>query len=579
MITKLAGTLFGVAILMAAGSAFAAPAISTFRIHSGDNAGRAYPGEDEYRNNNDQLGAGAEHARCNVIPNAEGGPRVMCIATASYTDIPNSPVTDRIQGLCTSHRLDPQQGLVQTAMKYVSQNDGDEYQNYHSPSVVPIFGGTAAVLHYNYDPDNNTELYAQIVTPDCEILKDQTKIFEQNNDNVLGQATNPVVVYDSPTEARITVCGIGNGNGNDDAWCVGTRATNNNGTYTLERYFAKVVENEEERSRIAFAATPIPDHIFECAAVGNTQPPNRGVRCSLLNTAPDVPNENRVVWRQYIEQREGEIYRTTPSVAPILAPDGSPTDTFVVSYVEVDTSDRNGRREKGATFLKTVPVKVTLDQLEMLDTPKYDMVGFGDQAHQTACGGFWGPNAEPVGFVLQGSIVGSVTGVGRVAVLGYDTTNRRAVTKEELVYTDSSDMGWISQYYGNNPNTPQGRNHSYCMMVANPGYGVAGGFQPEVKQFLFVANTSRNLRVDGTAEDKLAYDLVLIPAVVPQAEDPDPTPEPDPDPDPTPEPEPTPDPDDSGAQVGGCSTTGNAGAGSLLLLGLAFGLIRRRRAQ
>jgi hypothetical protein len=218
-------------------------------------------------------------------------------------------------------------------------------------------------------------------------------------------------------------------------------------------------------------------------------------------------------------------------------------------------------------------VKVGLDDLEILETPKYDRVGFGDQAHQNACGGYWGPDATPAAFIIQGSIVGSVTGAGKLSVLAYDAVNRTHDMIEELVYVDSSDTGWISQYYGNNPNTPQGRNHQFCMMVRNPGYGLQGGFQAEVEQFLFIANTGRKLRDNGQPQDKLAFDLVLVPAVIPSAGEPDPTP----DPDPTPEPEPEPEPEEPGAQVGGCAAGGGSSGGLLLLLALAA-VARRRRA-
>jgi hypothetical protein len=574
MTTKLAGTFVGAAIALISGTAMA-QGIYTLNVHSGDASGRYYENEEGDRNNNDQLGAGNEHVRCNLMKAASGGPRIMCVGTGSYTDIPGSPVTDRIQTLCSSHRLDAQLGLVQTAFRYVTANRGDEYQNGHAPVAAPIFGGTMMAVYYNYDPDNNTNLYGKILGPDCEEMSGQTLLLSKNNDNVLGHASNPVVVYDSPTETRLGSCGIGNGNGRDDMWCLGVRATNNGGTYALETYFDKSVEAEEERSRPAVEGTNIPDHIFECSAVGNTQPPNRGTRCALVNTAPDTPNDQRVVWRQYIQEREGRIYATTPAIAAIKNPDGSFTGEYVVNYVEVNTEDRNGR-EKGETALKTVPVKVTLGGLEMIDTPRYDQAGFGDQAHQTACSVNWGPEGKSATMVLQGSIVGSVTGVGRASVIEYDAITRKTNLADEIVFGDSFDTGWISQYYGNNPNTPQGRNHGFCMMVDNPGFGIEGGFEPTVKQFVFVANTPRKLRLDGTAEAKLAYELVLIPAVIP-GEDPGPTPDPDPEPDPEPEPDPV-DPDDAGAQIGGCSAGGGAGAGSLLLLGFAVALIRRRRA-
>lgn len=577
MTTKLVSVTFGATVLLAAGSAFA-QGIYTLEVHNGDNAGRAYANEDQRRNNNDQEGAGTEHVRCNLIKGAADGPRVMCMGTASYTDIPGSPVQDRIQGLCTSHRLDATLGLVQTGMRYVTSNFGDEYQNAHAPVVVPVFDGTAAAVYYNYDPDNNTELYGKILGPNCEELSGQTLLLAKQNDNVLGHASNPVVVFDSPTETRLGSCGIGNGNGRDDMWCIGVRATKNAaGEVSLATYFDKSVEQEEERSRPVVVETNIPDTILECAAVGNNQPPDRGTRCSLVSTAPNTPNDQRVIWRKYIEEREGQIYRTTPSVSPVLGPDGKVTSNYIVTYVEVDTRNRNGR-SKGRTSLKTVPISISADNLTMLDTPKYDMVGAGDQAHQHSCSGQWGPNAEPTVFVMQGSVVGSVTGVGRTAMLSFDAVTKKAKLNDELVFADSYDTGWISQYYGNNPNTPQGRNHGFCMMVDNPGFGLATGFQPTVKQFLMVANTGRKLRSTGVAQDKLAFDLILVPAVVPtEASNPNPDPEPDPEPDP--DPAPTPDPETPGTQLGGCSTGGSSSGGSLLLLGLGLAFtIRRRRA-
>ncbi len=579
MTTKLAGTFVGAAIALAAGSALAdAPAIWTLEVHNGDNAGRAYPGENQRRTNHNQLGAGAEHVRCNLIPNAPGGARVMCMATASYTDIPNSPVTDRIQGLCSSFKVDAQQGLVQTAMKYVTDNVGQDWRNAHAPVVAPAFNGTAAIVLYNYRPNgaNNTNLYGKVLGPDCQELTQQTLIFSNQNDNVLGQASDPVVEADAADDTRFGDCGIGNGNGDDANWCLGLEAKKDAaGNVTLSRYFAKIVENEEERSRPSVLLTPIPDTLLQCAAVGNAQPPDRGMRCSLVSTAPNTPNNQRVIWRKYVQQRQGNIYATTPAVASINDASGKPTGKYIVSYVEVDTTNRNGR-SKGKTSIKTVPVEVTPTDLNILDTPQYNQVGGGDQAHQAACAGYYGPNAEPVGFIIQGSIVGSTTGVGRLNVLGIDTATNKAVPKDEIVFADSYDTGWISQYYGENPNTPQGRNHGFCMSIDNPGYHVSGGFQPSVKKFLFVANTPRNLRTDGTPQDKLGFDLVLVPTVSDEAGGPNPNPDPTPTPDPMPDPNPT--PGDSGAQVGGCQASGAAGAGTILLLGAVFIAIRRRRA-
>jgi hypothetical protein len=581
MTTKLAGTLIGAAIALAAGAAFAGPSgIYTMSVHRGDNAGRAYPYEDADRYNYDQVGAGIEHLRCNYLANADGGPRVMCAGTASYTDIPGSPVTDRIQVLCSSFKVDPVMGLQQTALKYITANNGRDWRNGHSPIVMPALNGKVAAIAYNYRPQNsnNTQFYGKVIGPNCEELTDQTLLFARDNDDVLGMANNGIVLADAADNSRLGVCGIGNGNGQDDGWCLGLQVTNTGGTYAISRYFAKSVVANEERSRMTVMPLSTPDRLMYCAAEGNSQPPDRGVRCGVIDTNPNTPNDNRILFRKYIQERQGDIYVASPAVAPIMNADGSPSDNFVVTYVEVDASDRHGR-SKGQTAIKTLAVHISDSDVELIETPKYDMVGQGDQAHQAACGGFYGPDAKPVAFEIEGALSGSVTGVGRTAVIGYDSTLRKSTTLDSIVFADSQDSGWLSQYYGENPNTPQGRNHAFCMMLDNPGYAMTGGFESDVKKFLLVANTSRNLRADGSPEDKLAFDLVLVPAVVPQGTNPDP--QPDPNPDPGTDPDPTPTPDDSGAQVGGCSTSGSSSGGTLLLLGaaVAITIVRRKRAE
>ena len=86
-----------IAVALLAGSALAAFAgaaraqgIYSLEVHDGDNAGTAYAFEEAYRNNNEQLGAGMEHARCNVLRNAPG-------ATPSASPPRDWPTTRRGQ--------------------------------------------------------------------------------------------------------------------------------------------------------------------------------------------------------------------------------------------------------------------------------------------------------------------------------------------------------------------------------------------------------------------------------------------------------------------------------------------------
>ena len=141
MSTKLAGTFVGAAIALMASAAFA-QGIYTLTVSDGDNAGRAYPGENEYRFNNDQEGAGMEHVRCNLIPNAPGGARVMCVGTGSYTDIPGSPVNDRIQVL-SERAVGPKERCL-----LVRVGDTD--------ILVGVASGSVNTLHV-FPPGSNTE--------------------------------------------------------------------------------------------------------------------------------------------------------------------------------------------------------------------------------------------------------------------------------------------------------------------------------------------------------------------------------------------------------------------------------------
>ena len=133
-------------------------------------------------------------------------------------------------------------------------------------------------------------------------------------------------------------------------------------------------------------------------------------------------------------------------------------------------------------------------------------------------------------------------------------------------------------------------------MVDNPGYAQTGAFQPDVKSFILVANIYHKDHAgqctpdptkgtnNGTCGGKNAFGMVLIPS---QADATKPPANPD---DPTPT-----DPtaggtggtggsgsnggSDPGTTLGGCSTTGGAGACTLMLLGLAVVLVRRRRSN
>lgn len=574
-------------------AAFAAAPIHVFEVHNGDNAGRKW--ENNNPQNNDQRGAGLEHGKCSALKTADGKPRIVCIGTASYTDISNAQQVNiantRIQGLCAAYDFDAVAGLKPVVMKYISKNNSPDYQNYHKVWTTPVLDGTAVLSMYGYDPNGvNTATYAQVIGPNCENLLGQefaqTQIIAKNNDNVGGVTGMPMLksgpstaasTFDSPTRSQRIFTVIGNGNGTDDGWLLRVDVKKTGDKVTAQKAFDLSIVNNEERSRAECVPTANGDEVTCCWAEGNTQPPNDGVRCGLINVSDAPPNGQRILWKKYIKQKTGNLYYSTPSLQNVTGPDGSPTSQVMLSYVQVDTTGRNGRT-KGKTTQYTVPFKVAATGPTMTDEPKTNLFGIGDGAHPGICGTLYGKEKQFAGFLINPTITDG--GVASGAMIGLDAAGKIKPMKAYDLGVSVAG-GWISQYYGQNPNTPQGRTyHPACDMVSNPGFGVQGGFEPLVEKFLMVPVSGTKKRNDGKIQDKLAFDVLLVPAVEHSATDPiqpeDPTkPSTPSQPDPT-----SPTDDDtgpsSGSGVGGCSTTGSANSGLVLLLGL-LSLRRRKR--
>ncbi|HEY5934971.1 MAG TPA: hypothetical protein VIU61_10060, partial [Kofleriaceae bacterium] len=402
-------------------------------------------------NNNDQRGAGMEHQKVVRI-----GDQILVVGTASYTDItplipgkglssaeagilpPADAGADgigsqargtRIQGLCTSFRLDPIMGLVKTNQSYFTNNDSDDWQNAHKMAAVAIDGGTAALINYGFDPPNDgqnrTQLYAKVLGPDCAILSPQELQFKDNNDDY-GGAEN-LLMTDAAGVSR--VCGnfIGNGNGSDDGHSFCSTATKNAGgtganTYSVKPNYEIVIEPEEERTRSNISATPIANHMLACWAEGNSQP-TYNIRCGLINTAAGVPNEQRLVWRQRVAVRDGNIQYGTPALAPILDATGKPTDKFMLSYVQVNTANRDGRY-KGRTKIFSLPIQVATTGLTKLDEPRTDLFGLTDGAHPGSTVGLYGVDKRPVAFLWSAALTDG--GPGQVRIVGLDAEGKLA---------------------------------------------------------------------------------------------------------------------------------------------------------
>ena len=102
-------------------------------------------------------------------------------------------------------------------------------------------------------------------------------------------------------------------------------------------------------------------------------------------------------------QRDGNIMYSTPTVTAIQTADGKPSDKFMLSYVKVDTSNRNGRY-KGRTEILSLPLQVTTTGFTKLDEPRKGLFGLSDGAHPGATAGYYGVDKRPVSFLWSGNV-------------------------------------------------------------------------------------------------------------------------------------------------------------------------------
>jgi MYXO-CTERM domain-containing protein len=589
------------------GAAIAEPFIGTFEVHDDMHAGALW--RNDRPNNNNQRGAGGEHESTVLL----AGGRILVVATASYTNVipmvPGAGLSsldagvlaakdgdpgvqaqgNRVEGLCAAYQLDSAQGLAKMNMSYFTKNDSPDWQNMHKPHIQAIDGGAAALVQYGYDPDGtNTSVYGMVLGPNCEVLSKQTKLFANTNDNLGGLWESSNNTYADAGGVTLSCGGnIGNGNGTDDVWahCTTTTKTTGTGenTYTLKPEFKIVLDNKEERSRGTTQPTPFANKMLACWASGDAQPPD-SVRCGMVNVAPGVPNDQRLVWRQFVMQRKNNLHYTTPSLVPLLDPAGKPTDKYIVTYVMVDTTNRNGRA-KGRTVIQSVPMQITETGMKLLDTPKENLFGLTDGSHPGMSPGYYGVDRRPVAFLFNGTIT---DGGGAAAKIIGLTADNKLEGVRALNWADASSGGYTSLWYGHNPNTPQGRSYPVTSIVVdNPGYGK--GYQPDVKSFLVVSNAHHKKHDgecgtgdpnkgtnNGTCGGKNALSIVLVP-IAADAPKGNPTDPDDPNPvDPT---APGGDPSDPGTTLGGCAAGGGSGAGGLVLLGFALVALRRRRSN
>jgi uncharacterized protein (TIGR03382 family) len=488
---------------------------------------------------------------------------------------------------------------TQVTFAWKTANNGNDDRNAHNMKMSTFIGHDGAekvLLKYGYQPDNHTENYLQVVDSSLQTLMPQTLQYAQNNDNCNANIDNYKLIESTATSARFFGGVECNGNGNDDGGSSLFRITFQNGNYQLVNdvdYLQTEADVERWRPYHALAVDPATGGqlLVQCGAAGNTNPPNKGARCYMLQ---QNGNDLNLLARGYAARRDGNLYYQDPK--PNIYPG---TNAGFVTYVMADTTGRGNNKTKARTTMvyrafqvtQANGIEFTGEQLA-LPSDKTDL------AHPAQCGLTFGtgPNATFGMALYNGTIAGSPSATAQIEM--FTLENGLLVRKDEGVFATGVDNAHLQNFYGQNPDD-QGREFLTCREIQNPFFGDPAAqlrlngqmtSTTDVQSFLLIPYGARHMRDrDGagpegiTIDEKLSMNFAIIPAsraaTVPPPGTPDPTsqlPQPIDNPDPTVISNPiTP----GGTALGGCSTSGNSsGMATLALLGLALIIIRRRRS-
>ncbi len=548
----------------AAEAAPSAPYVDDLLLRDGNHAGparreesgRDVPEQDDY--------PGAEH----VAIVALAGDRILMFGMGSY-ELSGVQPSNRVQMFCSATHLDPVTGPQLVTMRYVTSNEGDRYRNAHHPRAIPIFGGAAAAVLYNYAPGDRAETYMTIYGPDCQQLSERALVMAKDNDDCSNSDHRSFVEIrnDGITGRLVGVYGC-NGDGSDDAWGgVQDVVRNSDGTYRIDVVTDDIlVEEEEERTRGWVVVGEDPSFWTACVTAGNTQPPDRGVVCSAYDT-----ESGTALWRRFVAEKVDETYQTQIHVVGMRDDAGRPTSRALATWERLRDSRRDGR--KGSVELASAALSFTRQGMEILTEPTTSVAPTVDGTHLGMCDGMVGAEDRTSwrGFLVGSSINGNPSAISVGQTVAWNAAETRLMPDRKYSLNVAIDNAWLSNIYGQNPND-RGRNFVACIGdVRNPGYAREDGYQPGVKSFAAVAATSR--RMDdalGIAEDKLATELVLVPLVL--------APDAPPPGDPVDPGDPVPTPEVHSGATAICSAAGGRGGVSAALVAvLLMGLIHRRR--
>jgi hypothetical protein len=535
----------------------------------GDKAGLAPHDIDNKPYMTKQVGAGFEHANVAVCGNY-----VLIAGVGSYErDVlgvtPDmhaygKPIDDgdRLQTMVVAAQL-TKDGLEVGGAFYVlpELSGGNRNRDGMKPEVACLDAANGLfVVDANYAPDDLARTYAAVFQvargANNDLVPTQlstaTEVLQSDNDNCSDRDYQDMITRPTGTGYRVNLTGSCNGNGNDVAWVTYFDVACPDATCTITAGpKTQVSQGQIERYRPQTFQLSA-DTFLAIGTEGDAQPPQDGISATVFQGDTLALVSSTTI--ASTQQTDQGTYYSTMSHAAQVAP-----DTFIVSYQMRNGLQRRGGKG-GTTFMLGVLQADATAGARWAVEPQPNMIQGFAATHHTACTTRAGtPDAaQPAAFLVSASPTGGA------AAAGFFVTYEAGALKvgSEINLDSNIDSGLLSNYYGENPGN-QGKNSLYCASIPNPGYKVPGAYRPDVQEFVLVPATSRAPEPDGTLADKLALDIVLVPAVVDPAVDPELG------------------SDETNPTVGcGCATTGGRDLPSLLVLAAGCMLvIRRRRAE
>jgi uncharacterized protein (TIGR03382 family) len=493
--------------------------------------------------------------------------------------------------------------------QFVTNNDGNEYRNANHPHAFAL-DGTKACVEYNHQPQNSndTRRYLQCFDQTGANILPQTQIFAKNNDDASMNASGRVLELTKKVGNKFHLVAWrgANGNGRDDGWL---QAYNLEETGTGLKFNAEfdvsLCPREERSHGNCSVAEGDPNTAICTWTEGNTQPQRDGTWIAAVDITPGkfagADRQASILWKSQVDGRKDSNGVRTYSmrahherIRTLDPATGAMVRSDQLLWYSNDLRGNNNDNRTGGTVYAINMAVIKADKngmsfVQPLTNMSNGLRGLGG-THLGMTFGLFGAadSVKPGVMFLNGSHTGGYF-AGQSRTMTFDAATA-SFKDGGMTATAPNDRHLYPNYLGNNPGN-QGRNYSHSEMVENPFVGVGGNTD---KYLMIHATTGKPMEEVGMPQYKTTAFLTVSPISsacntggggtgIAGCQNNDPGSDPSQPEDPANDPV-IPEGEDGGAadpsaSLGGCSSTGgSAGLASMLLIGLAAFIRRRRRA-